>query len=168
MIIKGRVWKFGDNVNTDEIIAGKRLLTLDFNEIAKYAFEAINPEFAKKVKLGDIIVAGDNFGCGSSREQAPIVIKKLGVSAVIANYFARIFFRNAINIGLPLIEAPQAHQTIKEGDIIEVNLAEGVITDLSTNNKIYFKKIPDFLTEILTEGGVINYLKKNKKFKVQY
>ncbi len=166
MILKGRVWKFGDNVNTDEIIAGKRLLTLDFEEIAKYAFEAIKPDFAAKVKPGDIIIAGDNFGCGSSREQAPIVIKKLGVSAVIANYFARIFFRNAINIGLPLIEAPGAHQTVNEGDIIEVNLKEGVIKNLTSNREIHFKKIPQFLTEILSEGGVINYLKKNGRFKV--
>ncbi len=166
MILKGRVWKFGDNVNTDEIIAGKRLLTLDFNEIAKYAFEAIDPEFTKKVKPGDIIIAGDNFGCGSSREQAPIVIKKLGVSAVIANYFARIFFRNAINIGLPLIEAPGAYQIINEGDIIEVNLTEGVIKNFTTNKEIRFKKIPKFLTEILAEGGVINYLRKNGEFKI--
>ncbi|MEM2109939.1 MAG: 3-isopropylmalate dehydratase small subunit [Candidatus Odinarchaeota archaeon] len=166
MILKGRVWKFGDNVNTDEIIAGKRLLTLNFEEIAKYAFEAIKPDFAAKVKPGDIIIAGDNFGCGSSREQAPIVIKKLGVSAVIANYFARIFFRNAINIGLPLIEAPGAHQAIREGDILEINLTAGLIKDLNSNTEIHFKKIPQFLTEILSEGGVINYLKKNGKFKI--
>ena len=160
MIIKGRVWKFKDNVNTDEIIAGKRLLSLDLDEISKYAFEAINPQFTVKAKPGDIIVAGDNFGCGSSREQAP----KLKISAVVANYFARIFFRNALNIGLPLIEAEGVDEMISEGDIIEIQLSSGKIINQTTGNVIPFRKMPVFLTSILAEGGVVNYLKNNGEF----
>ncbi|MHA1410601.1 MAG: 3-isopropylmalate dehydratase small subunit [Candidatus Odinarchaeia archaeon] len=166
MKFKGKVWKFGDDINTDVIIAGKRLLSLDFDEIAKYAFEAIDPDFSKKVNVGDIIVAGDNFGCGSSREQAPLVIKKLGISVVIANYFARIFFRNAINIGLPVIEAPSISSKIKEGDIIEVDLSEGIILNTSTNEIIRFHNIPAFMMEILSSGGVVSYLQKNNGFKL--
>jgi len=158
--ISGRVWKFGDNVNTDEIIAGKRLLSLNMQEIAKYAFEALDPGFSKKVKKGDILVAGKNFGCGSSREQAPIVIKTLGISAVIAESFARIFFRNAINIGLPVIECKGAYEMINEGDIIEVDLEQGELTDLTTGKKLPFKSLPKFLRDILVEGGILNYLEK--------
>ncbi|MHA1754963.1 MAG: 3-isopropylmalate dehydratase small subunit [Candidatus Odinarchaeia archaeon] len=165
MIIKGRVWKFGDDVNTDEIIAGKRLLSLDFDQIAKFAFESIDPDFTKKVKPGDIIVAGDNFGCGSSREQAPLVIKKLKIGAVVANYFARIFFRNGINIGLPLIEAEGASDKINQGDVIEINLSEGKIYDITNGELIIFKKIPKFLMDILSKGGIVNYLNEQGGFR---
>jgi 3-isopropylmalate/(R)-2-methylmalate dehydratase small subunit len=168
MIIKGRVWKFGNDVNTDEIIAGKRLLSLNFDEIAKYTFEALDPDFSKKVKPGDILVAGDNFGCGSSREQAPLVIKKLGISAIIANYFARIFFRNSINIGLPLIEVELASEKINQGDLIEINLLQGTIHNKSNNEKIVFKKIPQFLADILSSGGIIEYLREKGDFRIKF
>jgi methanogen homoaconitase small subunit len=156
--IVGRVWKFGDDVDTDLIIPGKYLRTKDMHVFAAHAMEGADPEFAKKVKYGDIIVAGTNFGCGSSREQAPLALKYSGVTCVIAKSFARIFFRNAINIGLPLLEADIDCQ---EGDEIKVDLLKGevVVPDKGT-----FKgnKLPDFLLEILTDGGLVAHRKKTQ------
>ncbi|MCM8772889.1 MAG: 3-isopropylmalate dehydratase small subunit [Candidatus Omnitrophica bacterium] len=166
MILKGRSHKFGDNINTDYIISGKyKFKTLDMNELAKHLMEDIDPEFYKKVQKGDFIVAGKNFGCGSSREQAPLVIKYAGIPAVIAKSFARIFYRNGINNGLVLIETNT--DEIENGDEIEIHLEEGKIINITKNKEISSSKIPKFLIEIIREGGVINYLKKYKNFKLE-
>ncbi|MDI9394680.1 MAG: homoaconitase small subunit [Euryarchaeota archaeon] len=154
--IKGRVWKFGNDIDTDVIIPGKYLRTKDMQVFAAHAMEGIDPEFSKKVKPGDIIVAGDNFGCGSSREQAPLALKHAGIACVVAKSFARIFFRNAINVGLPLIEA---YIECEEGEEIEVDLLKG---EVKVPGKGTFKgnKLPDFLLEILTDGGLVAHRKK--------
>jgi methanogen homoaconitase small subunit len=154
--IVGRVWKFGDDIDTDVIIPGKYLRTKDMQIFAAHAMEGIDPEFAKKVKPGDIIVAGSNFGCGSSREQAPLALKYAGVACIIAKSFARIFFRNAINVGLPLLEA---EIDCKEGDEVKVDLLRG---EIIVPEKGTFKgnKLPDFLLEILTDGGLVEHRKK--------
>lgn len=158
--VKGRAWKFGDNINTDLIISGKYKLSItNLDELAKHAMEALVPGFAEKVSRGDIIVAGKNFGCGSSREQAPLVLKHIGIGAVIAESFARIFYRNAINIGLPALECKEAYR-ISDGDILEVDLAKGRIENLTKNETYEFKPIPQALLEILLEGGLVNYVKK--------
>ncbi|MBS7639470.1 3-isopropylmalate dehydratase small subunit [Candidatus Bathyarchaeota archaeon] len=156
----GRVWKFGDDINTDLIIAGKYKLSItNIDELAKHAMEALIPNFAERVKRGDIIVAGRNFGCGSSREQAPLVLKHIGIGAVIAESFARIFYRNAINIGLPAIECRDTSR-ILDGDILEVNLLEGYVKNLTRNEIYSIKPIPPALLEILASGGLVNYVKK--------
>jgi methanogen homoaconitase small subunit len=154
--IIGQVWKFGDDVDTDAIIPGKYLRTKEMQLFAAHAMEGIDPEFAKKVKPGDIIVAGTNFGCGSSREQAPLALKYAGVGCIVAKSFARIFFRNAINIGLPLIEADVDCQ---EGDEIIIDLLKGEVT---VKGKGLYKgnKLPDFLLEILTDGGLVAHRKR--------
>jgi 3-isopropylmalate/(R)-2-methylmalate dehydratase small subunit len=161
--IKGKVWKFGDDISTDLIIPGKyKFKTIDFNELASHAMEGADPKFASSVSKGDIIVAGSNFGCGSSREQAPVVIKHSGVSAVVAKSFARIFYRNAFNVGLPVIECPGAVDSIKEGEVVEISLAKGMI---SAAGKSYaFKPIPPFLMTILEDGGLVEHFKKRGGF----
>ena len=155
-LIVGRVWKFGNSINTDEIIPGKYLRSKDIQIFAAHAMEGIDPEFTKKFRFGDIIVAGTNFGCGSSREQAPLALRYAGVSCVIAKSFARIFFRNAINIGLPLIEADIECQ---EGDEVKIDLVKGEVT---VSERCIFKgnKLPDFLLEILNDGGLVAHRKK--------
>lgn len=150
-LIIGRVWKFGDDIDTDVIIPGKYLRTKDMRVFAAHAMEGIDPEFAKKVKPGDIIVAGSNFGCGSSREQAPLALKHAGIACIVARSFARIFFRNAINVGLPLIEA---NIECQEGDEIRVNLLEGEVT-VSGKGTFRGNKLPDFLLQILADGGLV-------------
>lgn len=154
--ITGRVWKFGNDIDTDVIIPGKYLRTKDMRVFAAHAMEGIDPEFAKKAKPGDIIVAGENFGCGSSREQAPLALKHAGIACVVAKSFARIFFRNAINVGLPLIEADVECQ---EGDEIEVDLLKG---EVRVPGKGVFRgnKLPDFLLDMLTDGGLVAHRKK--------
>lgn len=154
--IKGRVWKFGNDIDTDVIIPGKYLRTKDMQVFAAHAMEGIDPEFAKKAKPGDIIVAGENFGCGSSREQAPLALKHAGIACVVAKSFARIFFRNAINVGLPLMEADVECQ---EGDEIEVDLLKG---EVRVPGKGVFRgnKLPDFLLDMLTDGGLVAHRKK--------
>ncbi|MCM8786043.1 MAG: 3-isopropylmalate dehydratase small subunit [Candidatus Omnitrophica bacterium] len=159
MKIRGNVWKFGDHINTDDIIAARYLNTTDENELAQHCFETIRPQFSKNIKRGDIIVAGENFGCGSSREHAPVAIKGSGISVVIAKSFARIFFRNSINIGLPLIELKDTDE-INEGDIIEVDFTKGLIKNLSTGENYQFKKYPPFLQKIVQSGGLMNLAKK--------
>ena len=160
---RGRTWRFGDDVNTDIIIAGKYKLSItDMDELSKHAMEAARPEFAAKVKKGDFVVAGRNFGCGSSREQAPLVLQHLGVATVIAESFARIFFRNAINVGLPAVECEQAGE-IREGDILEVDLAKGQVKNLTKNQTYGVKPLPPQLRMILAEGGLVNYVKKHGK-----
>ena len=153
--ISGRIWKFKDNIDTDVIIPGKYLRTTDMSVFASHVMEGIDPEFPQKVKKGDIIVAGKNFGCGSSREQAPLALKYAGVACIVAESFARIFFRNAINVGLPIIEA---RIDCKEGDNIEIDLEKGIVKN---NNKTYpATKLPDFLRKILADGGLVEHRKK--------
>ncbi len=158
MILKGKTWKFKDDVNTDDIISAKYLNTTDGAELGKHCMETQDPLFSKKVHKGDIIVAGRNFGCGSSREHASISIKGCGVSCVIAKSFARIFFRNSINIGLPILESPQASADIKEGDEIEVDLLKGQIKNLTTDKIYTSAPFPRFMQELINAGGLLKYL----------
>jgi len=158
--MKGKCWKFGDHVDTDQIIPARYLNTSDPDELASHCMEDADPEFPRKVRPGDIIVAGENFGCGSSREHAPLSIKHAKVSCVIAGSFARIFFRNAINIGLPILECPEAVAAIAAGDQVEVNIAEGEITHVPTGQTYSTAPFPDELQEIIATGGLMNYAKK--------
>ncbi|AEA47264.1 3-isopropylmalate dehydratase small subunit [Archaeoglobus veneficus] len=159
MILKGRAWKFGDDISTDHITPGRYYhLRSNLPELAKHVMEDANPDFAKLVKPGDFIVAGKNFGCGSSREHAPRVIKLAGVSAVLAKSFARIFYRNAINIGLPLLIVDT--NGIDEGDQLEVNLSTGEVKNLTKGTSISARPLPDVMIRILQEGGLVNYVKK--------
>lgn len=160
MAYKGKAHIFGDDVNTDDIIAAKYLNTTDHAELASHCMEHIDPGFAKKVKISDIIVAGKNFGCGSSREHAPVAIKAAGVSCVIAQSFARIYFRNSINIGLPIIECPAAAKKIKSGDTVTVDTIKGVIRNLRSKESYKFEKYPPFMQKIVKAGGLIEQLKK--------
>jgi 3-isopropylmalate/(R)-2-methylmalate dehydratase small subunit len=163
MAKSGRAWRFGDDLNTDIIISGKHKLSItDLDQLSSHAMEAARPEFAAEVHKGDYVVAGKNFGCGSSREQAPLVLKHLGVSAVIAESFARIFYRNALNIGLPAVECERADK-IAEGDTLEVDLEKGVIRNISKGESYAVKPFPAQLRVILTEGGLVNYVKKHGK-----
>ncbi|MCM8762036.1 MAG: 3-isopropylmalate dehydratase small subunit [Candidatus Omnitrophica bacterium] len=165
MTLKGNVHKFGDDINTDYIISGKyKFKTLDMNELATHLMEDIVPDFYKKVKEGDFIVAGKNFGCGSSREQAPLVIKYAGIPAVIAKSFARIFFRNGINVGLVLIEADT--DGIDTGDEIEADIEKGEIRNITKGTFIKSSVLPGFMLKIIKSGGVVNYIKENKEFKL--
>jgi 3-isopropylmalate/(R)-2-methylmalate dehydratase small subunit len=158
--IKGRVWKLGDNIDTDVIYPGKYLPIIDAPEMALHALEGLDPEFPKKIKKGDIIVAGLNFGCGSSREQAATSLKHAGITCILAKSFSRIFFRNAINQGLALVQSQEAPDHIKEGEIITVNFASGEITT-SSNQKFSFPPLPEFLMGILEDGGLIHHVKKS-------
>ncbi len=160
MKLKGPVWKFKDNINTDEIIPARYLNTFDEKELASHCMEDADKDFPKKVKKGDIIVAGKNFGCGSSREHAPICLKGAGISCVIAETFARIFYRNAINIGLPILESAAASRDIKEGDSIEVDLEKGKIKNLTTNKTYEATAFPPFMQELINAGGLMEYVKK--------
>ena len=156
-VIRGRVHKFRDNVNTDEIIPARYLNTADPDELAKHCMEDIDVEFVGKAASGDIIVAGSNFGCGSSREHAPISIKAAGISCVIAQSFARIFFRNCINIGLPIIEIKNTSK-INDGDEIEIDLAGGKIRNITGKKTYTSSPFPDFLLKIINSGGLMNYI----------
>ncbi len=155
--VRGRVWRFGANVDTDQIIPAEYLVTADPKELAKHAFEKVKPEFAQRVRAGDIIVADENFGCGSSREHAPRALMGAGIGVVIAKSFARIFFRNSINIGLPLIEASV---DAGEGDELEVDFSEGIIRNLSTGKEYSFKPLPEFLLNLLESGGLVEYTRR--------
>src|SRR3989339_1271746 len=161
--MKGKAWKFNDNVDTDLIIPARYLNTSDPAELAKHCMEDADPNWVNKMQKGDFIVAGENFGCGSSREHAPIAIKAAGVSAVIAKSFARIFYRNAINIGLPILECPEAADEIKEGDEIEVNLAKGEIKNLTSKMIYHAQPFPEFMQKLIKAGGLISYIKKKLK-----
>ncbi len=158
MNAKGRVFKYGDNVDTDVIIPARYLNSSDPAELAMHCMEDIDSEFIKKVQKGDIIVAEKNFGCGSSREHAPIAIKAAGVSCVIAETFARIFYRNAINIGLPIIECPEAARGIQAGDQVEVDFDSGVITDVTRGTSFQGQPFPEFMQRIISSEGLINYI----------
>jgi 3-isopropylmalate/(R)-2-methylmalate dehydratase small subunit len=157
--ITGKVWSFGDNIDTDLIIAARYLNSSDPHHLAKYVMEDADPSFATKVQPGDIIVAGENFGCGSSREHAPIALKAAGVAAIIEPTFARIFYRNAFNMGLPIFELKEA-QNIKEGDLISIDLDKGTIQDVDKDITYNFTAIPPFMQELLADGGLMNYAKK--------
>lgn len=162
MILKGKAWKYGDDINTDLIIPARYLNTSDPVELAKHCMEDEDPDFSKKITKGDFIVAGKNFGCGSSREHAPISIKYAGVSAVIAKSYARIFYRNAFNMGLLILECNEADE-IKTEDVLEVDTERGEIKNL-TQNKIYkILPVPPFMEELLSKGGLMEYMKSLKK-----
>ena len=158
MQTKGTVYKYPDNVDTDVIIPARYLNTPDAQELAKHCMEDIDPEYVRKVKPGDVMVAGWNFGCGSSREHAPLVIKTCGTGCVIAKSFARIFYRNAIKIGLPIIECKEASEEIKEGDLVEVNFETGVITDKTTGKTYQGQSFPPFMQKLIDQGGLVNYI----------
>ncbi|MEK6692816.1 MAG: 3-isopropylmalate dehydratase small subunit [Nitrospirota bacterium] len=160
MILKGRVWKFGDNINTDLIIPARYLNTTDPEELALHLMEDEDPDFVKKIKPGDIIVAGKNFGCGSSREHAPIALKASGIQAVIAESFARIFYRNAFNIGLSIFESSRISEGISEGDEIEIHADKGSIRDLSKKTEYSASPIPPFMQELISSGGLMEWVKK--------
>ncbi|MDP3789379.1 MAG: 3-isopropylmalate dehydratase small subunit [Candidatus Omnitrophota bacterium] len=158
MKAKGIVHKFGDNVNTDDIIPAKFLNTTDPKELASHCMEGISANFAKKAKTGDIIIAGKNFGCGSSREHAPFSIKSAGVSCVIAETFARIFYRNSINIGLPILESETAASEIEDGDEIEVDFDNGEVKNITTGKVYKSQSFPEFMRRIIAAGGLLNML----------
>lgn len=161
-MLKGKVYKFGDDIDTDVIVPATYLSTFDPKELAKHCMEYTNPDFYSKVKEGDIMVAGKNFGCGSSREHAPIAIKGCGVSIVIAKSFARIFYRNALNIGLYILECPAAVDGIDEGDEVSVDVDTGVITNITKNTTYKAQPFPKFIQNIIECGGLINAIKANK------
>ena len=160
MEIHCKVFKYGNDVDTDVIIPARYLNDSSESALASHCMEDIDAEFVKKVKKGDVIVAGDNFGCGSSREHAPLAIKASGISLVIANSFARIFYRNAINIGLPIMECPEAVAAIKAGDGVKADLSAGVIYNLTTGKKFNAQPFPDFIQEIINDGGLLANLAK--------
>ncbi len=159
-MLKGKVHKYGANVDTDAIIPARYLNLSEPAELAKHCMEDIDPEFLNRVQLGDIIVATTNFGCGSSREHAPLAIKASGISCVIAKSFARIFFRNAINIGLPLLECEEAIDNIEAGDTVEVDLASGKIKNLTNSKEFTAKPYPEFMSGLISTGGLIEYTKE--------
>jgi len=159
MTLQGKVWKFGAHVDTDLIIAARYLNTSEPSELAKHVMEDADPEFVSKMKEGDIIVAGENFGCGSSREHAPIALKAAGVAAIIAPTFARIFYRNAFNMGLPIFELEESAE-IEEGDTVKVDMAKGEIINISQAKTYKFSPIPEFMQELVDAGGLIAFAKK--------
>jgi 3-isopropylmalate/(R)-2-methylmalate dehydratase small subunit len=160
MKIEGRVWKFGSDVNTDAIISARYLNLSNAKELAKHVMEDERPEFKKEVKEGDILVAERNFGSGSSREHAPLALKTAGVSCIIAETFARIFYRNGFNQGLPLLESREASQAINDGDLVQVDLTSGEIFDVTQQKKFFAKPIPTFMQELINNGGLIPHLQK--------
>lgn len=156
-----RAWVFGDDVDTDQIIAGRYLVKADPKELARHVMEAIDPKFASKVRKGDVVVAGRNFGCGSSREHAAIALKAVGISAIVAESFARIFYRNAINQGLPAVVCKRVRRGFKSGDSVEVDLEAGEVRNLTTGKTFRFQPMPEFIMRILRAGGMVPYLKQN-------
>ena len=162
MSVKGRVFKYGDNVDTDVIIPARYLNTSDAKELAAHCMEDIDTEFVKNVTDGDIIVANKNFGCGSSREHAPLAIKTAGVSCDIASTFARIFYRNSINIGLPILECDEAVKNIDAGDELEVDFKTGLIKNLTKNQEYQGEAFPEFMQKIIDNDGLIGYIRNNK------
>jgi len=162
MAFQGKVWKFGDDVNTDEIIPARYLSLTDPSELAKHVMEDADPQFPSKVQKGDIIVAGKNFGCGSSREHAPVAIKGAGISCVIAKSFARIFFRNSFNMGLLIFESEQAVDGIKEGETVVVDPDKGLIKNISSGDLYEVAPIPPFMRELVQDGGLIAHIRKKE------
>jgi len=160
MKLEGKIWKFGSDIDTDAIIPARYLNQYDAKELARHAMEDERPEFPQKVRKGDILLAEKNFGCGSSREHAPLALKAVGISCIIAKSFARIFYRNGLNLGLPLLESSEASETIREGDRVRVNLTTGEIFDLTQKKKFFAKPIPTFMQELIRDGGLIRHLRK--------
>jgi 3-isopropylmalate/(R)-2-methylmalate dehydratase small subunit len=160
MKIEGRIWKFGSDIDTDAIIPARYLNQSDPRELAKHAMEDERPKFFQQVRKGDILLAEKNFGCGSSREHAPLALKAVGISCIIAKTFARIFYRNGLNLGLPLLESSEASETIREGDRVRVNLTTGEIFDLTQKKKFFANPIPIFMQELIRDGGLIKHLRK--------
>ena len=156
--MQGKVWKFGDNIDTDLIIAARYLNSSEPSHLAKYIMEDADPEFVSKMSIGDIIVAGENFGCGSSREHAPIALKSAGISAIIAPTFARIFYRNAFNMGLPIFELKEASE-INEGDVVKIDMVAGEVINISQAKTYKFVAIPEFMQELVDAGGLIQFAK---------
>jgi 3-isopropylmalate dehydratase small subunit len=163
MKIEGRVWKFGDNIDTDVIIPAPYLVTTDMEELGKHCMEGVDATFAGKVRPGDIIVAGKNFGCGSSREHAPMAIKGAGISCVIAEGFARIFFRNAFNMGLAIFESRDVFKVIQEGDRVSVNQDTGEIMDHTNGKQLFVNSIPLFMQELIEAGGLMSYVLNKRR-----
>jgi 3-isopropylmalate/(R)-2-methylmalate dehydratase small subunit len=157
--VQGKVWKFGDNIDTDLIIAARYLNTSEPSELAKHVMEDADPEFVQKMSEGDIIVAGENFGCGSSREHAPIALKAAGISAIVAPTFARIFYRNAFNMGLPIFELQEASE-MNEGDTIRIDMQSGEVINVTQAKRYKFVPIPEFMKELVDAGGLIAYAKQ--------
>jgi len=164
MRFKGKVWRYGDDINTDYIIPGRYMELTDPKEMAEKVFEEYDPSFREGVQPGDILVGGNNFGCGSSREHAPIAIKGNGISIVLAESFARIFYRNAINIGLPALECPGIYNAVIKGDLLEVDITRGIVKNLSNSRELQFKPLPDFMVEVLNAGGLAPYLNKTEEW----
>ncbi len=164
MLLTGHVWKYGDDVNTDYIIPGRYMELTDPEEMAEKVFEEHDPSFRARVQPGDIVVGRSNFGCGSSREHAPIALLGNGVSIVLAESFARIFYRNAINIGLPALECPGIHDAVKKGDVLEVDVTGGIVRNLSNGEELKFKPLPPFMVEVLNAGGLAPYLNKTEEW----
>ncbi|NMB36005.1 MAG: 3-isopropylmalate dehydratase small subunit [Firmicutes bacterium] len=158
-IRRGKVWTFGDDLDTDAILPARYMNVFDPRELARHCMEDADPNFVEKISPGDIIVAGKNFGCGSSREHAPLAIKAAGISCVIAGSFARIFYRNAINIGLPILESPEAASFLEKGSTVEVNLQNGEIMELASGRKFKAAAFPPFMQEIIAQGGLINFVR---------
>lgn len=163
MKLEGRVWKFGSDIDTDAIIPARYLNQTDAAELAKHAMEDERPEFVRKVKKGDILVAEKNFGCGSSREHAPLALKAAGISCIIAESFARIFYRNGFNQGVPLLESSEAPKEIHDGDLVQIDLSTGEIFDVTTQKKFLAKPIPPFMQELIADGGLIPHLRKKRE-----
>jgi 3-isopropylmalate/(R)-2-methylmalate dehydratase small subunit len=166
MKVKGNVFKYKDNVDTDVIIPARHLTSADPEQLKLHCMEDIDPSFVNKVQTGDIMVAGKNFGCGSSREHAPIAIKASGISLVIASDFARIFYRNAINVGLPIMECPEAAAAIKAGDEVEADFDTGIITDITSGETFTAKPFPEFIKKIIDCGGLVAYTKEKTGGKI--
>ena len=162
MKIEGRIWKFGSDIDTDAIIPARYLNQSDPKELAKHVMEEERPEFIRKIRKGDLLLAEKNFGCGSSREHAPLALKAAGISCIIAESFARIFYRNGLNLGLPLLESSEAPEGIKDGDRVRVNLGTGEIFNLTQNRTFHAKPIPAFMQDLVRDGGLISHLRKRR------
>lgn len=166
--IIGKVWVYGDDISTDQIIPGKYKVRLtEIAELSRHAMEGVDKRFSRKVSRGDILVAGRNFGCGSSREHAPLVLKQLGVAAIVARSFARIFYRNAINIGLPVVECPEAAKSFRSGDRMKINLKDGLVKNTRTGRELKAYRMPSFLLNIVQDGGLVKHLKKRSGFQLR-
>jgi len=163
MKIEGKIWKFGSDIDTDAIIPARYLNQSDPRELAKHAMEDERPEFPQQVRKGDILLAKKNFGCGSSREHAPLALKAAGISCIIATSYARIFYRNGLNLGLPLLESSEASEAIQEGDRVRVNFTTGEIFNLTQKKKFFANPIPPFMQELIKDGGLIRHLRKSRR-----
>ncbi len=160
LVLKGKVWKVGDNIDTDVIIPARYLTTFDPDELGPHCLEPLDKTLANRISPGDILVAGENFGCGSSREHAPIALKGCGISCVIAVSFARIFFRNSINLGLPIIEQPELAREVQAGNVLQVDMGQGTVENLTQKKSYQIEPYPPFLVKIIQAGGLINYVQK--------